>query len=140
MSNPYESPQYAPPPLSAGVGPDAREKLRQVARYQQWVLYALLGNIGVNVLVIALQGAGFEGISGLLALVVGIPVIIFGMVAIYLLANQLYNAVIGVVCALLMIVPCISLLTLLIVNQKATTYLQERGVKVGFMGADPNLI
>jgi hypothetical protein len=32
------------------------------------------------------------------------------------------------------------LVTLLIVNQQASTYLTSRGVKVGFMGADPNSI
>jgi hypothetical protein len=39
-----------------------------------------------------------------------------------------------------MIVPCISLITLLVVNQKATTYLQQHGVKVGLLGASPNSI
>jgi hypothetical protein len=62
------------------------------------------------------------------------------MVAIYLLANELYNVGIGVLCAILMIVPCISLITLLVVNGKATAYLQQHGIKVGFMGTNPNQI
>ena len=62
------------------------------------------------------------------------------MVAVFLLANELYNTGIGVLCAILMIVPCISLITLLVVNGKATSFLQQHGIKVGFMGANPNTI
>jgi hypothetical protein len=140
MSNPYQPPQFASQPtVPFGPGVD-REKLRRVARYQQFVLYALLANILVNVIVLAGRGAGFENIAGLLALVLGLPVAVFGMVAIFLLANELYNAGVGVLCAVLMIVPCISLITLLIVNGQATGYLQRHGVKVGFMGANPSTI
>jgi len=39
-----------------------------------------------------------------------------------------------------MIVPCISLIVLLVINQKATSYLQQNGVRVGFFGANPNSI
>jgi len=38
MSNPYESPQFA---SNVTAEPEEREKLRRVARYQQWVLYAV---------------------------------------------------------------------------------------------------
>jgi hypothetical protein len=33
-------------------------------------------------------------------------------------------------------VPCFGLLLLLIVNQKATSILQQNGIRVGLMGAD----
>jgi len=69
-----------------------------------------------------------------------IPVALFAMVAIFLVANELTHVVVAGLCTLLMIVPCISLITLLVVNQMATSYLQQRGVKVGFMGANPNQI
>jgi hypothetical protein len=61
-------------------------------------------------------------------------------VAVFLLANEVYNAIVATLCAILMIVPCISLLTLLVVNGKATAYLQQNGIRVGFMGANPNAI
>lgn len=65
---------------------------------------------------------------------------VFSMAAIFQLTRELYNVGIAVLCAILMIVPCISLITLLVVNGKATAYLQERGIKVGFMGTNPNSI
>lgn len=137
MSNPYESPQQVTY-LDAGV--PEKESLRKIARYQQRVLYALLANILANVSVIAAAAGGFQATSNLLSIVVGLPVIIFGMAAIFLLARELYHWAVGVLCAVLMVVPCISLLTLLVVNGKATSYLQARGIKVGFMGANPDTI
>jgi hypothetical protein len=48
--------------------------------------------------------------------------------------------VLAIVCAALMCVPCVSLITLLVVNQRATGILQQHGVRVGFFGADANSI
>jgi hypothetical protein len=62
------------------------------------------------------------------------------MIAAFLLAWELYNMVIGMICAVLMPIPCVALLTLLIINGKATKFLQQRGVKVGLMGVNPNTI
>jgi len=116
-----------------------REKLRRVAKYQQWVLYALLANICINIASIAVRQAN-EFMLSLGVLAVALAIAAFSMVAIFLLANELYNAGIGVLCAILMIVPCIQLITLLIVNGKATSFLQQNGIKVGFMGTNPNTI
>jgi hypothetical protein len=137
VSNPYQSPEFAG---SAAPAPEDREKLRRVARYQQWVLYALLSNILLNIVVLAVKGGGSQASGNLLAIVLGVPVVLFGMYAIFMLARELYSVAAGIVCAVLMIVPCISLLTLLVDNGKATTYLQSRGIKVGLMGANPDLI
>jgi hypothetical protein len=137
MSNPYESPQQVG---QLDAAESDRESLRTVARYQQWVLYALLCNIVANVAIIGAAAGGFQATSNLLSVVIGLPVIVFGMVAIFLLARELYHWAVGVLCALLMVVPCISLLTLLVVNGKATNHLQARGIKVGFMGANPDAI
>jgi hypothetical protein len=137
MSNPYQTPQFAQTEIAAASVID-REKLRRIARYQQWVLYALLVNIVINIVALATQNQGL--LIALTVLVVLIAVVIFAMVAVFLLANELFNPVIGVLCALLMIVPCISLLTLLVINGRATKHLQTHGIKVGFMGANPNSI
>ena len=139
MSNPYQSPQFSPQSPFAGAPGVDREKLRRVAKYQQWVIYTLLTNIIIYVLVLVARGAGFEAVSSLISLLF-LPTALFGMVAIFLLAKELYNIAIGVLCALLMILPCISLLTLVIVNQGATGFLTRHAVKVGFMGANPNQI
>lgn len=138
MSNPYQSPQFAsqvPPPASGGAD---REVLRRVARYQQAVLYALLVNVLFNVVTLGLRSRG--GLAALVLLVAAVLIIGVTMVVVFRLANELYNAGIGALCAILMIVPCVALITLLIVNGKATTFLQQHGIKVGLMGANPNVI
>jgi hypothetical protein len=137
MSNPYASPQYV---SNVAAEPEERQKLRRVAKYQQWVLYALLGQIGVNVAILGGRAAGFDAVPSLIAIFAGLPVAIFAMVAVFLLGREVYNSAVGVVCAILMLLPCIALLTLLVVNGKATSYLQARGVKVGLMGANLNTI
>jgi hypothetical protein len=57
MSNPYQSPQFASQPTTPFAPGQDREKLRRVARHQQWVLYALLANICVNVASLATRQA-----------------------------------------------------------------------------------
>lgn len=141
MSNPYQSPQ----PFQAGYpgGGEDREKMRSVARYQRLVMYALLANIGLNVISLSMQG-GMRGAAGLgvalAILVAALAVIAFSMTAMFLLANTLHNPIVGVLCAFLMLIPCVALITLLVINQHASNYLTDRGVKVGFLGADPSSI
>jgi hypothetical protein len=137
MSNPYQSPQFAEPVSPQGEPVD-REKMRRVAKYQQWVLYALLANIVLNIM--AMSTRGVDPAVGLALAALALVVVAITMFAVFRLTNELYNMVAAVCCAILMIVPCVSLLTLLIVNGRATTFLQQRGVKVGLMGANPNLI
>jgi len=145
MSNPYQSPQpYGQPSYQPGYpGGEDREKMRSVARYQRLVMYALLANIGLNILSFALQPS-MRGPGGLLislAILVGaLGVIGFSMTAMFLLANTLHNPIVGGICAFLMLIPCVALITLLVINQQASTYLTSRGVKVGFLGADQNSI
>jgi hypothetical protein len=43
---------------------------------------------------------------------------------------------VGIACGLLALIPCIGLLTLLIINSKATGILRQNGIRVGFLGAD----
>src|SRR3954469_5126430 len=144
MSIPNEAPQFAANPIVAELAPDEREKMRRVAGRQQFVLYALLANIVVNIMFMATPAITGpvepnRPIRGLIA-ILAISIVIATMIAAFLLASELYNVVIGVICAVLMPVPCIALLTLVIINGKATRFLQQRGVKVGLMGANPNTI
>jgi hypothetical protein len=77
-------------------------------------------------------------ISGLLAgfppaLIVVIP---FQLYCYYKLARSLdLHLGIIVLCTLLMVIPLVSMLTLLILNQKATKILKNAGIRVGLMGA-----
>ena len=62
------------------------------------------------------------------------------MMAIYVLAKEFHSTFVAVLYALTMIAPCLSLVMLFVINQKATSFLRMRGIKVGFMGADPENI
>ena len=57
-----------------------------------------------------------------------------------MLAKEFLSTGAAVACAILMIIPFAGLITLLVINQKATKYLQGRGVRVGLLGANPNNI
>ncbi len=131
--SPYKSPQP-----TESEARKSREPLRRAASYQRLVMAALLANGVGNIaafataqqpLIIQIAGIGFSLIAG-----------VFAMVAVFLLAKEVMNAGVGVLCALLMVVPCISLIVLLVVNQKATSFLQANGIHVGLLGADPNSI
>jgi len=139
MSNPYEPPQFAPSPVVAELAQGELVKMRRVAGRQQFVLYALLANIVINIIFMAMPADTSRQVRGLFG-ILAISVVIATMLAAFLLAWELYNVVIGVICAVLMPIPCIALLTLLIINGKATRFLQQRGVKVGLMGVNPNTI
>jgi hypothetical protein len=138
MSNPYQPPQPLPTSPAAVTGNVDREKLRRVARYQQWVIYTLLVNIVLYIVALSTRQAGL--LANLAVLVVALGIVVFGVISISLLASELFNTGIGVLCGVLVIVPCISLITLLVVNGKATSFLQKHGIKVGFMGANPDQI
>jgi hypothetical protein len=134
MSNPYQSPS----PVEAMVAGSAdREQLRRVAKRQQRVLYVLLAQIVIYFLLLSFQAAdAMRGILGVAFLVLAV----FGIVAVFLLAKEVMHIAIAVICTLLMFVPCISLLVLMVVNGRATKLLQKNGLKVGFMGVNPDTI
>ena len=138
MSNPYQTPQFAQTEIAAAAVID-REKLRRIAKYQQWVLYALLAMIVTYFAAILARAAGFEAI-GLLIAACLLPIGLASMVAAFLLTNELSNPFVAIVCAVLMLIPCVALLTLFLINGRATKHLQTHGIKVGFMGANPNTI
>jgi uncharacterized paraquat-inducible protein A len=117
---------------------ETREMLRKVARYQRLVLYAVLANLIANIVLIALKNS--EPPIRLAGLGIGFAVSCFAMIAVFQLTRQLYNAVLGVFFALVMFVPCVALIVLVMINSKATSYLRQHGVRVGFLGANPDRI
>ena len=130
--NPFQS------PMSDSYRPgDGRHDLREIARYQRWVIIALLINIVLNVVALFL-GQAIQANPFIQIAFAGIAIagVLFGVVAIFLLAQKMMGTGMAVLCAILMCVPCVSLIMLLVVNQKATSTLQRAGVKVGFLGAN----
>jgi hypothetical protein len=58
---------------------------------------------------------------------------------IILLAANVYNStLLGIINGLLCLIPCFGIIVLVLVNMRATRYLRENGIKVGFFGADKN--
>ena len=113
--------------------------MRRVAKYQRWVLFALLANF----IVIALVLTGVVGEEHPLASSLNMfsfLISLFSLISIFMLARDLLNMGLAIVCVILYFIPFAALIVLLIINQRATKYLQRRGVKVGLLGADPNSI
>jgi hypothetical protein len=127
---------------SAGSATAPRDKRRTVAKYQRWVLVSLLASIFVVILLFAQAFKLFSipDNARWLLLVVNWGLTIFMLISIVLLARQFYGVFATVLFAFAMFLPLISLIALLIVNGKSTKYLQQHGVKVGLLGADPNSI
>jgi asparagine N-glycosylation enzyme membrane subunit Stt3 len=133
--NPYRSPEA---PLSApvvGVLSGSREDLRRVAKYQRGLLMCVLVyfvSLAVpfvlpeNLFIIAQIGVGIAGIVGL--------------VFVFLLSTKIYGTGAGILLGMLTLIPCVGLIVLLIINQRATTVLRQNGIRVGLLGADPNAI
>jgi hypothetical protein len=53
-----------------------------------------------------------------------------------MLANKVYGLAAAICVVILSFVPCVGLITLLVVNGKATNILRDKGYHVGFLGAD----
>jgi hypothetical protein len=129
--NPYE-----PPPIDAqvvGVRSGNREDLRSVARYQKGILVCIL----VYFVAVLCQFLIPPELQPLIA----IGVLFLGLVAtvfVFLLAMKVYSPGVGILLGILTMVPCLGLITLLMVNGKATTILKQNGIRVGLLGANPS--
>jgi hypothetical protein len=117
--------------LDAAASPESRDKLKRIAKYQRWVLVSLL----INVLFLVYAFARPDGEIPLVLRFVILGAALFNVFSVFMLAKQFMNVALAVILALLQFIPLVALLVLFFVNQKATTYLQQRGVKVGLLGA-----
>jgi hypothetical protein len=128
---------YFRPDFSSGSRHAGRGKLFQVAKYQRWVMQCVLANI-LSLVVSVLSFSQVIVIPPRVHPVFGFVLIVIAslmIISAFQLANQFYSDLISIICALAMWVPGLSLIVLLIINQKATGYLKENGIKVGLMGA-----
>ncbi|MFZ5829941.1 MAG: hypothetical protein ACOY3P_07625 [Planctomycetota bacterium] len=140
-SNPFQSPQAdLGPHILAG---DSVERLRNIALYQKAIVFCVLAEIVLYVALFmlpAIQTSGpgssiFVGLVAILVVLLSILVVVAAVVFVALLATQLYNLAVGIICAVLTVVPCVGLLVLLILSQKATNVLKQHGYSVGLLGA-----
>jgi hypothetical protein len=117
--------------LDAAASPESRDKLKRIARYQRWVLVSLL----INVLFLVYAFTKPDGEIPLVLRFVILGAALFNVFSVFMVAKQFMSVALAVILALLQFIPLVALLVLFFVNQKATTYLQQRGVKVGLLGA-----
>jgi hypothetical protein len=122
------------------------EKLLVVARNQRGIMLCILAQFGIAIVGFAL---GLPPIvRALLSLVVGLASTAFTV----MLARAVYDVVGVVLCVTFLlapivgsfvvpeqasVLPLVSLLTLFVVNQRATKELKAAGFEVGLLGGDP---
>ena len=103
------------------------ERIEKIASGQKLIIYAIL----VNFLTFALMA-----VFGDLAGVVGIVAIVMSFVGMFRLAGGLgYSTAAKILLVILLLVPLIGLITLLVLNSRATKALREAGYTVGLLGA-----
>jgi hypothetical protein len=108
----------------------SRHDLYYVAIYQKVLLLCILCNIGAAVAYAALP----PELKFVVALgSIGISVV--ATVFVFLLALKVYSVGAGIAMGIVTLIPCIGLITLLIINSKATSVLKGGGYSVGLLGA-----
>ena len=131
--NPYQPPQ-ATGPAPSGISPDERQTLRDVARYQRNINLVILAYFGAGALSQILNQVLIgQIVVGLFAL----GVVVSGAALAVMMARALWGTGLAVLCGILLCIPCVGLLTLLVLNNRATARLNAVGIKVSLIGADP---
>jgi hypothetical protein len=103
------------------------DRIDKIASGQKLIIYAILVNFLTYALIVV-----FGDIAGL----VGIVAIVMSFVGMFRLAGGLgYSTAAKVLLVVLLIVPLVGLITLLILNSRATKALREAGYTVGLLGA-----
>jgi hypothetical protein len=127
--NPYAAPRATD--RAVGVKSGRREDLKTVALAQKSIMVCILLQL--------LGGAArfFVPEGYLLFILIGLLcVLVASTVSVFVLAMKVFNVGLGIVYAIGALIPCLGLIILFIVNQKAIKVLRENGHEVGFLGAD----
>lgn len=121
-TNPYETP-------AAPLGEPAHdaEEIEKVKKGQKLLIYAILINISAYLVQMAV---------GEIAVLVNIVSVIMALVGLYYLAKGLGMSILmKIIVLILLFIPLLNLLTMLVMNSKATAKLRAAGYKVGLLGA-----
>ncbi len=116
------------------------EGIREIAKRQRAIIMCILVQLALYVVLIAGQRTFpplvVLGVAGAM-----LAVDVVGVIFVFLLATKLYGIGVGILLGLLTFAPCLGLITLLIVNARATAILRQAGLKVGLLGATvpPNM-
>lgn len=115
-----------------------RADLRKLAQRQRWIIWLVLASLisylapfylrgELGVIIFALGGVIYLGIY--ILMIVGVVLL--------LIAKGSHPVVITLL-AILMAAPCVNLVVLILINMGVTRMLRAAGLRVGFMGADPD--
>jgi hypothetical protein len=134
-------PNMQRPPTLAYATPQTNPYVRQVGLAQRRIMWIILGAILMTAsfvggaVITPTSGSAQIVVIGLL-LVLRLAMIALMMIGVYQLASALrYGVASCVLYTIGMLVPLVSLIILLSLNQKATNVLRHSGIKVGLMGA-----
>jgi predicted RNA-binding Zn-ribbon protein involved in translation (DUF1610 family) len=132
------------PALKKGKGRGGKKKeLRTIAVYQRYLMISLLILITGNIVSYVSQRAVANAppapamlVLILLIALVAVTAWVAGIVFAVMLANKVYNVAAAIFVGILSIIPCVNFITWLVVSGKATRMLKDKGIEVGFLGAD----
>ncbi|MEM9158929.1 MAG: hypothetical protein AAGB46_07735 [Verrucomicrobiota bacterium] len=97
---------------------------------QKVILYAVLINLVAIVL-------GFLNVKGVITSALFLTAIGLALYGMFRMTSGLgYATITKVIFCILLLLPLISLITLIVLNGKATAHLRKNGYEVKFMGAD----
>jgi hypothetical protein len=102
-------------------------EIEEIAKAQRMFLLSILANFVVGILM--KTGA----LVGLALAPVALGIAIFSIWCVYRLCKSLSMG--SVLWVIAMFIPIINVIFLLVLNQKATRYLKNRGIEVGLLGA-----
>ena len=106
-----------------------KEDILKIAKYQTMIIF------GILFLIILTPLTYVPGIISILATLLYLLNVIYYLIAFCMLRTaQKGSIAVTILLAILLLLPLISLITLLFVNGKATNILQSAGLKVGLMG------
>ena len=118
---------YATPNAPVADIQNSYDKVQPVAKAQRMLLISILISLIGNVLMKT------DAMVGLILIPIALGVAAFSIWCVYRLCKELsLNPVLWIIA---MFIPLINLICLVVLNQKATTFLKSHGVKVGLLGA-----
>lgn len=136
-SAPASSPPTAPPFRAATSATAAagytQPELKHLASCQSQLLWMVLAGIIFNVATRFVDTK--NGLVDVAILVLVLPLLVYTLICFYRLAAALRMSVPWVFC-ILAVIPCVSLITAVVLVVKSSKILKEAGVRVGLMGAN----
>jgi hypothetical protein len=131
---PTDENPYAPPRAhdrAVGVKSGRREDVKTVAVAQKAIMVCIL----LQILAVASQFVIPLQYRPIIAMV-AVCVLLASTISVFILAMKVFNIGLGIVYGIGALLPCIGLLVLFVVNQRAIKILRDNGHEVGFFGAD----